>query len=210
MTGRSYANQVTNLSVSLQWDRGRGWWLAGILLSGAALLAGGDSVRESLRYERAAIGAGQWWRLFSAHAVHQDAHHFALNALGLVLVWALFARDYRARGWLCIVVASALGISLGLWWCNPAVQWYLGSSGVLHATMAAGCVSHLARRQWDGWLLGGALLAKLLVEQLRAPDSAAPLPVIVDAHLYGAIVGATMGAALCIGAVIMRRSSGRG
>ena len=94
---------MTNLSASLQWSDGRWIWLLGILAVGAALLGLGDSALSVLRYDRTAIGAGQWWRLVSAHSVHADAHHFALNALGLVLVWSLFAAEYRAFEWTLIV-----------------------------------------------------------------------------------------------------------
>ncbi len=49
---------------------------------------------------------GQLWRLLTGHFVHLGLEHAALNCLGLVLMWALFARDYtpatvaahRARG----------------------------------------------------------------------------------------------------------------
>jgi len=206
----SYANRMRNLSVSLQWDAGRGFWLGGIVLFGAVLLALGDSARDALRYDRAALAAGQWWRALGAHAVHQDAHHFLLNALGLTLVWALFARDYRAGAWACIALAGALGISAGLWWGDPQVQWYLGASGVLHALMAAGCVKHLVEHRWDGWLLTGCLVVKLVFEQHQSAPMAGALPVIVDAHLYGALAGAAMAAALSAGAAIIRRSSQQG
>src|ERR1700746_1774855 len=60
---------------------------------------GGDAGRELLRYDRAALAAGQWWRLLTAHLVHLDFDHAALNSLGLVLMWALSARDYRPLHW---------------------------------------------------------------------------------------------------------------
>jgi rhomboid family GlyGly-CTERM serine protease len=201
----SYAKHVTNLSHSLQWDDRRWIWLTLILLSGAVLLGLGDSAREALRYEREAIAAGQWWRLLSAHAVHQDAHHFALNALGLVLVWALFAREFHALAWGGIVLGGALCISAGLWHFDPQLRWYLGASGVLHSVMAAGCVKRLADVQWDRWLLSLCLVAKLALEQHAAQPVGADLPVIVDAHLYGAIGGAAIAAAICGRMAIIRR-----
>src|ERR1700759_82553 len=57
----------------------------------------GEAGREALRYDRTGLAAGQWWRLISAHLVHLDLDHAVLNSLGLVLMWALFARDYRPR-----------------------------------------------------------------------------------------------------------------
>src|SRR5271169_3004971 len=78
---------------ALQWDRGRWIWLLLIVALLDGLLALGDSATLLLQYDRAAIGAGGWWRLLTAHLVHLDAHHLVLNELGLVLLWALFAGD---------------------------------------------------------------------------------------------------------------------
>ena len=202
---------MTNLSASLQWSDGRWIWLLGILAVGAALLGLGDSALSVLRYDRTAIGAGQWWRLVSAHSVHADAHHFALNALGLVLVWSLFAAEYRAFEWTLIVVLSALAIGLGLWWFDPQLQWYVGASGVLHAVMAGGCVRRLEQRQWDRWILTGGLTLKLAFEQSWQASGnrllSGDLPVVIDAHLCGAVAGALIGAALCARMAIIRQNS---
>ena len=99
---------------------------------------------------------------------------------------------------------KALGVCAGLWWLDPAVQWYLGASGVLHGVMAAGCVRRIAERQWDRWLLSIALVTKLLWEQHGAHFDAA-MPVIVDAHWLGALGGAAIAAALCARMAIIRR-----
>lgn len=206
---------MTNLSASLQWSDGRWIWLLGILVVGAVLLGLGDSAVDALRYDRAAIGAGQWWRLLSAHAVHADAHHFALNALGLVLVWSLFAADYRALEWTLIAVVGALGIGLGLWFLDPTLTWYVGASGVLHTVMAAGCVKRLEQGQWDRWVLTVGLIGKLAFEQTMQAHGhvsvSGELPVVVDAHLYGALAGALsatlIGAAARVRMAIIRANS---
>ena len=202
---------MTNLSASLQWSDGRWIWLLGILAVGAALLGLGDSTLLVLRYDRTAIDAGQWWRLVSAHAVHADAHHFALNALGLVLVWSLFAAEYRAVEWTLIILLSALAIGLGLWCFDPQLQWYVGASGVLHAVMAGGCVKRFEQRQWDRWILAGGLTLKLAFEQIWQASGnrlhSGELPVVIDAHLYGAVAGALIGAALCARMAIIRQNS---
>ena len=185
----------------LQWDRGRWLWLLGILLALDGVLGFGDSVALLLRYDRAAIGAGGWWRLLSAHIVHLDAHHLVLNELGLVLMWSLFADAYDADEWLIIVLAGALAISSGLWWLSPQVAWYVGASGVLHAVMGAGTVRHLLSGAWDRWVLIVGLCVKLAYEQLGGRE---PALVVVDAHLYGALCGFAVGAALCWRIVIIR------
>ena len=202
------ANRLAAVATALQWDRGRWLGLLLILLSLALVLVLGDSAGELLRYDRAAIGAGGWWRLLTAHAVHLGWHHLILNELGLVLLWSLFAQDYDPVQWCIIVFAGALAICSGLWWLSPRVGWYVGASGVLHAVMAAGTARHLAQRAWDRWILVLGLCGKLAWEQYGGP--AGPL-VVVDAHLYGALCGFALGAALSWRAAILHsRQSLRG
>ncbi len=175
---------------------------------GALLLANGDNARLLLRYDRAALAHGEWWRLLTAHWVHGDTRHFALNAMGLVLVWALVAKDFNARQWIMICAGSSIAIGLGLWWLDARVEWYLGASGVLHAALAAGTTQRFFTHAWDRWLLATALAAKLLLEQTAQrhgiPDVVGNLPVVVDAHLYGALSGAFIAAMLCANAAILR------
>jgi rhomboid family GlyGly-CTERM serine protease len=201
---RNGADRLLHIVAALQLDRGRWVWLLLILLVLCAVLGLGDNVSELLRYDRSAIAAGGWWRLLTAHIVHLDAHHLALNALGLVLLWSLFAADYDAIEWSIIVLAGALAISSGLWWLSPRVAWYVGASGVLHSVVAAGTAKHLAARVWDRWILLVLLSAKLIYEQLGGRE---PPLVVVDAHLYGAVCGFVVGAALSGRTAIIRHRS---
>src|SRR5260221_1458227 len=181
------------IAVALQLDDG-GWvWLLLILLVLSLMLGLGDSGSALLRYDRAAIAAGGWWRLLTAHIVHLDAHHLVLNGLGLVLMWSLFASDFDVVEWCIIVFAGALGISSGLWWLSPHVAWYVGASGVLHSVMAAGAAKHLIDRAWGSWILIVFFSGKLAYEQMGGHE---PPLVGVDAHLYGAPFGFAVGAAL--------------
>ncbi len=143
---RDGTNGLARIAVALQLDDGRWVWLLLILLVLGLMLGLGDSGSVLLRYDRAAIAAGGWWRLLTAHIVHLDAHHLVLNGLGLVLMWSLFASDFDVVEWCIIVFAGALGISSGLWWLSPHVAWYVGASGVLHSVMAAGAAKHLIDR----------------------------------------------------------------
>ena len=182
--------RAARLLRSLNCDAGFG--LA--LLAGCALLlapaASGDPGRALLRYDRAALSDGEFWRLLSAHFVHLDLHHALLNCAGLILMWALFARDYSPGRWLAILTTTLAAIDAGLWVFDSTVLWYVGSSGALHGVMAAGTLAHLKRRERDGPLLAAFLLAKLAWEHWVGP---LPLsgsdPVVVDAHLYGVLGG---------------------
>ena len=163
----------------------------------AALAAGGDAVSEALRFDRDAIGAGEAWRLVTGHLVHLGSRHMLLNGAGLLLVGFLVGREYRPRDWAVVLLASMASIDAGLWWLKPSLDWYVGLSGVLHGWFAAGIVGALLKRRPDAWLLLGLLLGKLVLEQLQGalPGSAAAAggPVVVDAHLYGAVGGAIAG-----------------
>jgi membrane associated rhomboid family serine protease len=70
--------------------------------------------------------------------------------------------------------------------------------------MAAGAARHLARRTWDRWLLTLCLAAKLAYEQLGGRE---PPLVVIDAHLYGALSGFALGAALSWRIAIIRHRS---
>ena len=175
---------------SLNCDRAYGLALLGACALLALLAAGGDSVRNALSYDRAALAAGEWWRALTAHFVHLDVSHAALNGMGLVLMWALFARDYSPLRWLAIYLFSSLCISAGLWLWDPGVTDYVGASGALHGVMTAGTLAHLRRRDLDGWILAAFIVVKLAYEQFAGalPFSSSG-NTIVDAHLYGAVGG---------------------
>lgn len=157
----------------------------------------GDAGRLALRYERVKLVQGEWWRIVTAHFVHLDLKHAALNALGLALLWALFVREYAVTRWLLIVLASIGAIGAGLWFLSPAIEWYVGASGVVHGVMAAGILAWIRRGERLGWALGLVLVAKLAFESLRGPlPFQGDLPVVTVAHLYGAVGG--FAAALCL------------
>jgi rhomboid family GlyGly-CTERM serine protease len=156
----------------------------------------GEWARAALRYERAAVASGEWWRLITAHLVHLDLEHAALNALGVVLMWSLFARDFSPRQWLFIVLTTFAAIDAGLWFRDTHVDWYVGASGALHGVMTAGTVAHVRRGDLDGWILAIFIIVKLLYEQWsgQLPFSQSGVPVVVNAHLYGALGGLAMAA----------------
>jgi rhomboid family GlyGly-CTERM serine protease len=187
------AKGLAGVLKSLNGDRGYG--LALLLTLGLLLLPelDGEAAREALSYQREALAQGQWWRLLSAHFVHLDFEHAALNGMGVVLMWALFARDYPPLQWLAIYLGAALTVSVGLWFFSPEIDWYVGASGALHGVMTAGTLAHLRRRDLDGWILAVFIALKLGYEQFAGALPFAGSPdTVVDAHLYGAIGGVVL------------------
>ena len=177
-----------------------------------ALLTGlwlaGPEVTAALRYERGAVLDGEWWRLLPGHLVHADAAHLAWNLAGAALVWWLFGAEYGRAEWAAILFASATAIDVAFLGAMPALDWYVGLSGVLHGCMAAGLAAWLARAR-DPLVLAVAVLfaAKLGWEHWQGPlpftAGTLELPVIVEAHSYGALGG--LAAAL----VLLRARRGR-
>jgi rhomboid family GlyGly-CTERM serine protease len=184
---------------SLNCDGRWGLALSGVLVLLWLLLACGPPCVAALRYERAAVRAGEWWRLIGAHWVHLDARHLLLDSAGLVLLWALYARDLRPRNWLLVLAGATAAIDAGLWWLAPQVQWYVGLSGLLHGAWAAGAIAVALREGLWGWLMLAVLAVKLLLEQWTgASVVTGEFPVVTVAHLYGAVGGLGTAAALAL------------
>lgn len=165
-----------------------------------ALLAGGTGLRDALSFDRGGITGGEIWRTVTGHLVHLGPPHAVLNVLGTILVTFLVGREFSIRQWAVISVAVVAVIDIGLWLLNPELDWYVGLSGVLHGWLAAGIVALLVNRRPDAWLLAPLLVAKLAFEQWQGPvpgsAETAGGPVVVDAHLYGAVGGAIVAYAL--------------
>jgi rhomboid family GlyGly-CTERM serine protease len=190
MNAEPLAGGLAGVLKSLNCDRAYGLALLGVLALLLLPEAGGQVARDALSYQREALAQGQWWRLLSAHFVHLDLQHAALNGMGLVLMWALFARDYAPGQWLAIYAGSCLAVSGGLWLFSPQIAWYVGASGALHGVMSAGTLAHVRRGDLDGWILAAFIVVKLAYEQFAGALPFAGSPdTVVDAHLYGAIGG---------------------
>ncbi|HEX7374029.1 MAG TPA: rhombosortase [Steroidobacteraceae bacterium] len=172
--------------------------MSGLLL---LLFLGGASVTQALRYERAAVVDGQWWRLVTGQLVHGDAAHLAWNVFGIVIVWGLFAREYRLAGWGWVLLVSTTVIGAGFLLFEPQLEWYVGFSGVLHGAMAAGLVAWLRTARDPLTVLVAVLFAAKLAWEhthgaLPFTSASLSLPVVHQAHTYGAL-GGTL-AALCL------------
>jgi len=177
------------------------------------LLLQGAGLAGTLRFDRHAIGDGQWWLLLSGNFVHLGWGHLAMNLVGLALVVVLVWSRFKTWQWSLLIVGCSLGVGGGLWLGNPEVGWYVGFSGTLHGLLVAGTLADLAVWPRSAALLLLGIAAKLGWEQVGGalPGSASMAggPVVVDSHLYGAIAGALLGGALLAARRLGQRSDER-
>ncbi len=105
--------------------------------------------RDALLYDRPALAAGEWWRIWTGHFVHFGWPHFiADTGLLLILGWLLEARHPSfGRVGLCRRPAF---IAAALYWLDPTMTRYGGLSAV-----NLGLLLFLAlqgwQRNWTDW-----------------------------------------------------------
>lgn len=189
-------NAPRNLHRLLQWS-------APIVLLAAAAALQWAGLQRALRYDRALIQAGQWWRLLTGNLVHLGWNHLLLDGAALILLWVLFGDSYRLGQWLLIAVVAMLGVGVGLYLFDPRLAWYVGLSGMLHGIYAAGTVAMARRDRRQATLFALLLTGKLVWEQWHgaAATTVALIggAVVVDAHLYGSIAGLAAGLLFALG-----------
>lgn len=121
-----------------------------LALGGIALLIQlNPAWRDALLYDRRALAAGEWWRLWTGHLVHFGWPHFlADTGLLIILGWLLESRHpWFSR---LALLAMPLFISAVLYWLDPAMQRYGGLSA-----LDLGLLLYVAlqgwRRDWADW-----------------------------------------------------------
>ncbi|HEU0200485.1 MAG TPA: rhombosortase [Burkholderiaceae bacterium] len=147
------------------------------------------------------------WRLLTAHLVHINWTHAAVNGAAWLVVARLFAPDLNALDQAVVLVAGALAVAIGLAQLYPVIEWYRGFSGALHALFFAGASAWLARaacpvqrHRWRTWLPLAVLVAGWIKVAFEQPGSDAVryvqwlgANVVPQAHLLGAIAGTVYG-----------------
>ena len=160
----------------------------------AVAVAFGDDGREVLRYDRAAIAGGEYWRLLSGHIAHLGIRHLLLNLGGLLLVWLLVGRLYSTGRWILVAAICVLMMDAGFWFADAGMRWYVGLSGMLHGLLLAGAIRGIRTLPGESLVICAVIVAKLAYEQVAGPlpgsEAAAGGAVVVNSHLYGAIGGA--------------------
>lgn len=157
----------------------------------------GEDAKLALRFDRHAIADHQWWRVLTGNLAHLSWNHLWMNLAGLAMIYFIYERQLTHRLWWLNFLVCSLAVGIGLLLLNPQLNWYVGLSGTLHGLLLTGIVINIAKKEKLDYLLFVLVTGKLLWEHYAGalPGSAetAGGPVIVDAHLYGAIAGGVMG-----------------
>ena len=173
---------------------------------------GGETARAALRFDRAAIDAGEWWRLLTANFVHLGWWHLFLNQVGLLVLLLLCPERLSPWVWVRRVVLIGLGMSGGLYFFVPGTHWYVGMSGAIHGLfvlglgrqivasrdlIAAGCLAYLV----------GKIAWEMIAGVPVSDEVAIGGTVLVESHLYGSLSGLIYG--LMFGAFFRAETFGR-
>lgn len=175
-----------------RWTRSEIAFSAGFVVLLLLLGAAGEQVRDLLRFDRAAIGAGEWWRLLSCHFVHLGAGHLWLDTLGLVFLLLFFRDVFSPRDWAITVAVGAVAVGLALWLRDPQLSRYVGISGVLHTMLFAGLLLSFRHNPVINGVVFTVMAGRIWTEQQPGYDvnylvDSIGGAVMVNAHLYGAL-----------------------
>lgn len=155
------------------------------------LMLGGPHLSQILRYDRAAIAAGQWWRLFSGNLVHLGWWHLLFNVLSLVLLVLLCPERLSWGEWLRRVVVIGSGMSLCLYFFAPGLATYVGLSGLVYGLFALGLGRQALRKDEIGIACLLFLAARIGWELVKgAPEYETKLlggGVVAESHLFGVV-----------------------
>ncbi|MCF1503414.1 rhombosortase [Afifella sp. H1R] len=171
------------------------WFTLGLAALTAALYALAGGAPSGLVYDRAAIEAGEVWRLVTGHLVHLDLHHLGYNlgallALGIAYELAPFGGPRRLA--LHIFGFGALAVTATLLAVFPDTLRYCGLSAVLntlYATLTLGLWKETREKIWLFAL--AANVAKIAWEAAFGPIFSAGLawPPHLGAHVAGLVAG---------------------
>ncbi len=149
---------------------------------------------DLLAYQRAQIMQGELWRLVTAHLIHTNGYHLALNATGALLIGLLYPRQLKPMQFVTDMGALCIVTSLWVLCLFPSISWFVGLSGVLH-----GWLLLQAMRQWPqahrytNTLLIIAIVAKVGYESIWGGNPATAklieADVLTEGHLAGVLAG---------------------
>ena len=183
-----------------------GPWASLLLTLSAVVVYLSPELTAWATFDRAALAAGQLWRLITGHWTHWSGEHLGWDLLVFAVVGGALELRGRRGAFLLCTVLSALLVSGGVWVLRPEMVEYRGLSGIDCALVTLVAVDLLRQslrdRRWGlGLVLAGLLagyLGKVVFElatgQTLFVDSGPGLFVPVPlAHVLGGAVGIALG-----------------
>jgi rhomboid family GlyGly-CTERM serine protease len=112
--------------------------------------------RDGLLYDRDALQAGQWWRIWTGHLVHFGWGHFVADAGLFLILGAQLQVRHACFARLALLLMPAF-VSAVIYWFDPTMIRYGGLSavnlGLLLFFAAQGW-----QRNWTDWFWPAVLL----------------------------------------------------
>lgn len=169
------------------------YWLALLIMLICGMFQWFD-LKSVLEFNRTSIIEGEHWRWLSANFIHLGTGHYWMNMGALGLLWLMFYNSLCWREWIFMFIFGSLVVSVGVWFFDPHLTYYVGLSGTLHGVIIAGALRELPRDRLFACAVLLMAIGKLIYEQLYGAlpgsESTAGGHVLVNAHLYGALGGA--------------------
>ena len=152
---------------------------------------------------------GETWRAITCHLTHLGWSHLLLNVFGLIGVWSLYGNAFNAVTWTIIFLLCAIGISIGFGIFDSKLEHYVGLSGVLHGLLGAGATYHLfsKKRREPGFPIESLFVLAALCLKVSYEKLVGSVPitramsggeVVINSHLYGAIIGISAASAMIL------------
>ncbi len=167
------------------------------IIASASLSAalGGDMIFNFLSLTRTSISQGQIWRLFTGNLVHFGWPHTLMNLAAFLLCSMALLSELNPVRFSSLFICCCLAVGLGIYWFNPEYTTYAGLSGAIHGLIVAGLWYSRRHPLWLRLAALAVVIGKIAQEhaanyQANELQALIPVPVAVDAHLYGAIAGA--------------------
>ncbi|MCB1669435.1 MAG: rhombosortase [Porticoccaceae bacterium] len=147
----------------------------------------------ALEFDRKLIFSGEIWRIWTAHFVHSNNNHFALNAIAGVITYSFFYKSINIKVLLIQWGVLSMLISLALLMVYPNIQWYNGLSGLLHAFVAYSATEKALQKKPLFLTILVILCGKVLYEMVRTQlgyrNMLGEIAIIFEAHVCGVLVG---------------------
>lgn len=150
---------------SLQYELG--FFALLVLLFNLPLFTGGMAAR--FVYDANAVGAGEWWRLFTHPFVHLSWYHLFFDGSAFFILYSSLAEKVRVKR-LLYVVASAAGSLLAAIYGAPIIRnvGLCGLSGIAHGLLTISALEMLQSNDRMifriGWISFAVIIGKSALE----------------------------------------------